>query len=219
MNKTNLFLSFLSLITLSSCKTVIEDVTSYVYFSNYNLNVEDVINYYAENDIELTNAIKSNQDNKFLITYKNKYKESINNLSVDYDFSKYNNNFTFTDEQGNILFEDSSIYSLYFKDIGVEITISDTSTFYEVTNELVGQNMMLWLSYVKETESYIGDIKSYNGFGTQEEKQEAEDKILVNSKVNEAIDSDKINIVYSSKYDAETLNKLYSNEICYYIVK
>ena len=79
--------------------------------------------------------------------------------------------------------------------------------------------MMLWLGYVKETESYIGDIKSYNGFGTKEEKQEAEDKILINSKINEAIDSDKINVVYSSKYDVETLNKLYSNEICYYIVK
>ena len=219
MRKICLFLCLLSGLLPKSCQQEVTSGSTYVYFSENTLTIEEVISYFAENEIELEIVIKSNEDNKFLITYNMEDKEKIYDLSVDFNFTNLEKTFTFTDEEGNILFEDSSIFSFYFYDGNIEITVSDTDTFFEVTNNLVGQKMMLWIGYVEESESYIGDFKAYSGLGSEQEKIEAEKKIIANAIVNEGINTSPVRITGTYKYDDETLNKLFSNEICYYAVK
>ena len=127
---------------------------------------------------------------------------------------------TFTDDEGNFLMDGTVLKEtdgavLSYSD-GVPIVllnIADSQKFGSVTESIAGHNMIAWIGYEgpnAET-GYIGDFAAFKGEGTEEQYIQANRKVIINARVNEAIYSDTAQITGTfTAEEASQIGKLLS---------
>ncbi len=128
---------------------------------------------------------------------------------------------TFTNSSGEVLMDgsvlkekDGAVLSYDNGQPIVLLNIKDTATFGEVTGNLVGQNMMIWIGYddgSNDPNNY-SDFYYYSNPGVDQERAEqAARKIIVNATVNQALTDSTAQITGSFTAEQATqISKLLS---------
>ena len=127
---------------------------------------------------------------------------------------------TFTDSQGNIKMTgeevlqetNGAVLSFQNGEPVVVLNISDTTLFGEVTGELAGQNMIIWVGYREASDDYVGDYDAaFNNKGSEADQAAAKEKILVNAQIESAITSSSATISgLFSEEEAASISKVLS---------
>ncbi len=128
---------------------------------------------------------------------------------------------TFTDGEGNVLMDgsvlkekDGAVLSYDQGQPVVLLNIQDTATFGDVTGDLVGKNMMVWIGYDDGTTDPNGRSDFYyysNPNVDMDRAEQAARKIIVNATVNEALTGSTAQITGSFTAERATqISKLLS---------